>query len=294
MSAVTFKVGNKYANRKGPFEVISIDRNSMTIRWDNGESISTSIEQQQRIIEGMERERQASIESELKSNAKRIATHKVTSRLGRDFKGLKESDFKEKVTGTDWRSHACLGGAVTERLYTGKLVSWSIPRTPIIHWDTREHRQKGKTYLQAKFFAGLDENTLHYGFYIEHSDKSSDNWLDWNAFLLWLNNTENEIWLKEISEKNDLSIYNKGKKSFTDMIKSRDNQWIIQEKSNEDIDSLSAFLKSLPEDRWLDLIIGRIEDKEGVLSKKESIADDISQLFETLMPLYKASTEYSM
>jgi hypothetical protein len=61
-----FIVGDKYINRKGLFEVISIKDDSMTIQWDNGEKISTTIKFQQSIIEGMERERQERIRLELK------------------------------------------------------------------------------------------------------------------------------------------------------------------------------------------------------------------------------------
>ena len=61
-----FIVGDKYRNRKGLFEVISIKDDSMTIQWDNGEKISTTVKFQQSIIEGMERERQEGIRLELK------------------------------------------------------------------------------------------------------------------------------------------------------------------------------------------------------------------------------------
>jgi hypothetical protein len=49
----------------------------------------------------------------------------------------------------------------------------------------------------------------------------------------------------------------------------------------------------LDETIWLDLIIAKIESKNEVLNKGESIADDISKLFEILMPLYKASIKYA-
>ena len=61
-----FIVGDRYTNRKGLFEVISIKDDSMDIQWGNGEIISTTIKFQQSIIEGMERERQERIRLELK------------------------------------------------------------------------------------------------------------------------------------------------------------------------------------------------------------------------------------
>lgn len=48
-----FEVGEIYENMKGPFEVVSIHRNAMVIRWDNGCEIATTVEFQKRILERM-------------------------------------------------------------------------------------------------------------------------------------------------------------------------------------------------------------------------------------------------
>jgi hypothetical protein len=44
-----FTVGETYENEKGPFSVISIEKEDMVIRWKTGEEIETSIEFQGRI-----------------------------------------------------------------------------------------------------------------------------------------------------------------------------------------------------------------------------------------------------
>ena len=44
-----FMVGEKYENEKGPFKVMSIEKDEMLIRWTNGEEVQTSIEFQGRI-----------------------------------------------------------------------------------------------------------------------------------------------------------------------------------------------------------------------------------------------------
>ena len=41
---IQFKVGNKYRNRRGLFEVISVRDDSMIIEWENGVRISTTQE----------------------------------------------------------------------------------------------------------------------------------------------------------------------------------------------------------------------------------------------------------
>jgi uncharacterized Zn finger protein len=44
-----FMVDEKYENEKGIFTVISIQKNEMVIRWENGEEVGTSVKLQGRI-----------------------------------------------------------------------------------------------------------------------------------------------------------------------------------------------------------------------------------------------------
>jgi hypothetical protein len=79
----TFEVGATYENMKGPYEVISIRRNDMVIRWDNGNEIATTVDLQKRIIERMafekelqqrEREKKAAAGKENKKSQKKQAS----------------------------------------------------------------------------------------------------------------------------------------------------------------------------------------------------------------------------
>ena len=56
MTPVKFEIGKKYENMKGAYEVLSIDRNTMRIRWDSGEEITTTVSLQSKIIIRMRRE----------------------------------------------------------------------------------------------------------------------------------------------------------------------------------------------------------------------------------------------
>lgn len=58
MESMKFEVGEKYENMKGAYEVLSIDRKTMRIRWDSGEEITTTMSQQSRIITRMKREQE--------------------------------------------------------------------------------------------------------------------------------------------------------------------------------------------------------------------------------------------
>jgi len=56
MTHIEFEVGEKYENMKGIYEVLSIDRNTMRIRWESGEEITTTVSLQSRIIMRMTQE----------------------------------------------------------------------------------------------------------------------------------------------------------------------------------------------------------------------------------------------
>jgi hypothetical protein len=50
MSIIQFEVGEKYENMKGVYEVLSVEGNSMRIRWESGEEIMTTVILQRQII----------------------------------------------------------------------------------------------------------------------------------------------------------------------------------------------------------------------------------------------------
>ena len=56
MSIIRFEVGEKYENMKGVYEVLSVDGNSMRIRWESGEEIMTTVNLQRQIIMRMRQE----------------------------------------------------------------------------------------------------------------------------------------------------------------------------------------------------------------------------------------------
>ena len=68
---IDFKVGQKYENMKGIYEVISINRDSLIIRWENGDQTPTPIDTQRRIIERMQREKKEIDERSLENQSKK-------------------------------------------------------------------------------------------------------------------------------------------------------------------------------------------------------------------------------
>ena len=296
---IEFKVGHKYENMKGIYEVISISGDSMLIRWENGDQISTPMDLQRRIVERIQREKPERDKKKIQDEPKKPKhkNKKFTSKYEAGFKGFEESDFKKNVAETNWRSRSSLGGAVTERLYSDKFNfnSWAVYRMPAIHWADVKHRGRDDISLQAKFFAQVDENYLYYGFYIERPDNPTDAKNDWNTFISWLRYAKNEYSLNEIVSQHNLGIYDLEEKSFSGIIKPFNGKWKIHNNKihGEEMLSLSNFLDILPRKCWLDLHIARRVNKDEVLIKGEKIADDISTLFEILMPLYEVSTAHA-
>ena len=52
-----FTVDEQYENEKGTFTVVSVHKQDMVIRWNNGETITTSINLQGRIQDRKQREK---------------------------------------------------------------------------------------------------------------------------------------------------------------------------------------------------------------------------------------------
>jgi hypothetical protein len=53
-----FEVGDMYENMKGDYQVISIQKDSMVIRWNDGSEIVTPMDLQKRIIDRMDYEKE--------------------------------------------------------------------------------------------------------------------------------------------------------------------------------------------------------------------------------------------
>jgi hypothetical protein len=293
IDTIEFKVGDKYENMKGPYEVISVKGDSMVIRWENGEEISTEIDLQQRILERIDRENRMREAARKKKAAKPQKARSAASRYGNKFNGFEEGDFKKNITGTNWRSRSCLGGAVTEKLPKDKYSfnSWAVYRKPVIHWADVAHRDRGDSSLQAKFFAEVDDERLWYGLLLESPEDAGGVEHDYAAFLDWLKDPENEKWMCRTAAENNIAIYDIEERGFKGTIRAEADQWQIHHPDGrEDIDSLCTFLDALPGDRGVALNIARIEPKANVLKKETAISEDISGLFEVLMPLYEAAT----
>jgi len=66
-----FEVGSKYKNMKGEYEVISLQREEMVIRWTDGREITTTTDVQKRIIERIAHENRMEMEAQSQEKKKK-------------------------------------------------------------------------------------------------------------------------------------------------------------------------------------------------------------------------------
>ena len=290
MTDIKFKVGQEYENRKGVYEVLGVDKDAMSIRWESGEEVTTTEGLQSRIIECMYRELAC-----LKTKKSGKSKQPVALKYAIKFEGIQKGDFSEDITSATWRHYNSLGGAVAVRLKSDKIdiVSWPSFGLSAIYWADLNHRYCDADQLQAKFFARLDTKCLCFGLDIEPSDREKDAKDEKNAFIAWLADPENDAWLSNVMAKHNLSICDvkpEGPLGWT--ITSAEEKWHLSngEDQDKEIESLANFLDELTDSPRLELQIAKTVKKEDVMTRGAEIADDIAGLFEVLLPLYEATS----
>ena len=292
---IEFVVGETYENEKGPFEVLSIERDAMVIRWESGESIETTVSFQRRIQERRRWEQQMKEKTvnAASGKARRTATRKAKSA----FEGFRPEDFKKTVSRTPWRSRSQFGGAVTSRLQSTRLNfnSWAAKRRNEAHWADMTHWKNKVVDYPAKFCARADETTLAWGFYVERPDSTRSSSPDWEAFSQWLGQEENDDWLRGVALEQGLEVYDTQQRSFSGVLKPQDNDWVLVDGdgTQDKMGRLATIIGSWPVDTWLDLMIAKRISKEEAIAQGQDIAQDVAELFGHLFPLYEAAVSHA-
>ena len=292
---IEFVVGETYENEKGVFEVISIERDAMVIKWESGESVETTVGFQRRIQERRRWERQMKEKKAAASSRKKQRAS--ASKAGSTFEGFRPEDFKKTISRTPWRSRSQFGGAVTARLHSSRFNfnSWAAKRRNEAHWaDTTCWKNKTVDY-PAKFCARADEDTLAWGFHVERPDSSRPVSPDWEAFLQWLGQDENDDWLREVALEQGLVIYDTQQRSFAGVLKPQENEWVVDDGPSAagNTGRLAAIIAAWPADTWLDLMIAKRISKDEAIAKGQELSAEVAELFGLLFPLYEASVSHA-
>ncbi len=289
---IKFKIGERYENMKGIFEVVAIGRSSMDIRWEDGEQISTPIDLQRRIIERMRFEKQQAVEMAIQKEKKAKAS---ASKKAKAFSGLADSDFSSTISKTTWRGRGQLGGAVAKQFKTKAFTfnSWAVLRKPEVNWIDIQRQKQADLKFQTKFHARTADNHLFYGLLVPAPDSSSAEKSDWQSLMTWLEKPENDAWLAKQVRSYDLSLRDLSGQGFSGALVLEDDQWVnrtVDQKAGSVV-TLQPFLVNAGQSGDMDLRIEKQIDKSAVIEKKQSIAGDLVSLFAGLLPVYAASAD---
>jgi hypothetical protein len=290
VEALKFEVGGTYENMKGPYEVISIQRDSMVIRWHDGLEIVTSVELQQRIIERIAMDKVH--ESKL-SAGKPKKSETPKKKKSAPFSGFKEEDFETSAKKTAWRGRNSVGGAVIKELNSDQMEfgAWAISTQPELHWMEKSRHERQDPHHGIGFFARVDAQTLAYGLYVKPASVAGQVAECWDGFQTWLASNTNESWLKQQSKDHDLCIRDASGKVLSQEITCRDDRWEYKEgKVRHKIDSLSTYFASIPDLNLADLRIEKRMSKADALPEGKKIVDTMASLFHALMPFYLVAT----
>lgn len=292
---IEFLVDETYENEKGVFKVVSIHRDQMVIRWENGEEIRTDIELQKRIAERRQWEHYKR-ENEKAAAAKPSAASTAEANR-KTFAGFVPTDFKNTASGTKWRSRSQLGRAVAS--ITGgdtplKFNSWAYGHKPEMHVQDSEHRGEAAGDHQARFFVRLDSGTLTYGFRVARPDAPDKEQADWNAFCRWLAEPENEKMVHTLAQEYNLAVTSPAY-PLAGSLHPLAEGWGVdsnQKPSAANGITLVQYLAEAPETGSFDVEVAAVMDKDEVLERGVDIAETIARLFTRLLPLYQAALIY--
>lgn len=291
LERIEFEVDGQYENEKGPFTVLSMNRDEMVIRWESGEEITTSVALQTRIAE---RRQWETMKREAEALAAKKSSKSGSGKKKAEFAGFAFTDFKASAARTTWRSRNQLGEAVTKKIDTSRLNlnSWAFGHNPEMHVQDVKHHGRAQPDYQARFFVRVDSQALHYGFRVSRPASADTGMTDWDACRDWLEQPENEHMVHTIAVEDNLTARNITGSS-SDQLVASDKGWKPEKGGkNSGEEALSAYLSGASEAELVDLELATTIDKSDAVADGVEIADSIARLFTRLMPLYRAAVSH--
>ena len=288
---IEFNVDEQYENEKGVFRVVSIHKDQMVIRWENGEETKTDIALQRRIAERRQWEESRRLaEIDAAQEGPRKSPAKTAKAV---FAGLAPTDFKANSSRTTWRSRNQLGGTIITKIKTRqfKFNSWAFGRQPEMHVQDIRHHDGSATAGQARFFVRLDDQCLYYGLWVARSDDAGGKPTGWSALREWLTRPENEQAVHALAVKHHLMVCHRAHPAACVKAVPADSGWHIEGQAPSLSEaSLSAYFDSLPPSDPCETELFATLAKDDAVAYGRDIGAPIAQLFTDLLPLYQAAT----
>jgi hypothetical protein len=168
-----FEVGKTYRNRIGEYTVVSIDEEQMKIRYTDGKTLQTNVTTQARIWENIQFEERLSRAEERRKLAQeaRLASRKQTreARVKVEFGGFQASDFQPKGRAIAWTSRQQLGRVLAYELRRRTKSAygfWAVPRQPAVYLARKDRYVTEARDRTAALFVSAGEDGLSFGFYV--------------------------------------------------------------------------------------------------------------------------------
>lgn len=290
-----FTVGSTYANERGRYTVIEITPPHMRIRYEDGREQKVKLGIQARIWSRRQWE-SSEAAAAVRSRAQQTHRRRSTRRPQATFQGFLDTDFKDNVAGTSWRSRESLGGLVAGQLSArakGDYLSYAMPREPrfFVYAQNQPMGAKAKGVKVPKFVVQLDTERLLYGFYIEKSDEPMDDEWFWPRFVDLIAKTrwqhaleqamaeENLYWWLDLQERQSATgAYGPAGEITVSSFE--------PEATFETFDAFVDHLRGLPADQWCNLFLAATIAKQEALAKRAHIAEAISKALAALAPMY--------
>lgn len=276
-----FVTGCHYENMKGTYEVLSIQGDTMRIRWESGEESESDVELQDRILRRFAREVRA-------TRARPSALdEEAEPQLRRRFPGLASADFASDVSKTKWRSrNGGIGDAVARELKGAEFAFgfWAPFGRPMVLWADVDHATGDAAQVSTGFSCRLEADRAYYGFFVVNQDET-DGRGAWHRFLEWLNSPGKEEWFRCLVAGHGLKILG----ASGACIQAAGEHWSSDvDGVRAEVESLGALL-SVPGGAGTRLECVGTMEKARAVTRGQRLARDLAQLFQVLMPVYRAS-----
>ncbi len=299
-----FRVGGKYQNRDGEYEVIELGESKMTIRYSDGQIREVTVKTQAQIWQNIQIEERAATRRQAVPPPHTSSTpHSSSSqdRRGCKFHGLQDNDFQRGTAGTSWRARDALGGLLAKMISgtTGsEFESFSIYRRADVHIARIDRFVEERRLREAKFVFLLDAAGASYGFYVEKNSGPMDNTWNWLKFLTALeNDSALQQKLQPAMEQMQLhwDVFVQGEGGFVARVEPvRDGlTWKLEHEEKAEEITWSEFtgrLKGIDPDHWCDLYLLANTGKKQAIDAGVDIAKPAVEVYRVLLPLYNAST----
>lgn len=291
-----FKVGEKYRNRLGDYQVVSLDGEDMVIQYDDGSLLETTVGMQERIWLNV-------LADELAEANELLARSKSSSRsASRSFRGLHSGDFQDGVTGTSWRRKSDLGGLLAAKLSENtpyEFESHVVRARPVLHIARAAHYESKRSHWLTKLFLDLNETRARFGFSVAVGNGGMDEPGDWDSVLRSLADEAMQRKSEGAMRRTGLhwEIYDSDDEQMLAQIEPGEEEaqlsWQSPDQEQAELVTWAEFLsrlEALAEAEGCKLYLCSRMDKDQAIATGGELPSSLLQVYRAILPIYEVST----